>query len=106
MRESEVRQGQDRLYTMRELNQNTANVLREINDDGRPAIITRHGRFIAAIVPLASAGLEGKLANKLIDEIEQRGQLVGEHTLDDLRPSSQVVDECDVNLPKYPNRFE
>jgi prevent-host-death family protein len=47
-----------RTYTMRELNQHTARVLEEINDSHRPAVITRHGRFIALITPLRDSAIE------------------------------------------------
>ncbi|WP_170317005.1 hypothetical protein [Acrocarpospora corrugata] len=46
---------------MRDLNQRTAEVIQEINDSGIPAIITRHGRFVAMITPLLNKGLEGEL---------------------------------------------
>ncbi|MEU4739277.1 type II toxin-antitoxin system prevent-host-death family antitoxin [Actinosynnema sp. NPDC023658] len=45
-------------YTMRELNQSTAQVLDEINDSDQPAIITKHGRFIALITPLRDVRVE------------------------------------------------
>jgi len=46
-------------YTMRELNQSTAQVLEEINDSHQPAVITKHGRFIALITPLRDVEIEG-----------------------------------------------
>ncbi|MEU4442484.1 type II toxin-antitoxin system prevent-host-death family antitoxin [Actinosynnema sp. NPDC050801] len=45
-------------YTMRELNQSTAQVLEEINDSHQPAVITKHGRFIALITPLRDVEIE------------------------------------------------
>ena len=36
---------------MRDLNQRTAEVMREIEEHG-PAFITKHGRFVAVIKPL------------------------------------------------------
>ncbi|GAA1266204.1 type II toxin-antitoxin system Phd/YefM family antitoxin [Saccharothrix xinjiangensis] len=45
-------------YTMRELNQNTAHVLDEINDSHKPAIITKHGRFVALVTPLRDVEIE------------------------------------------------
>jgi antitoxin (DNA-binding transcriptional repressor) of toxin-antitoxin stability system len=46
------------VYTMTELNQQTARVLEEINASGRPAVITRHGRFVAMVSPLAAGQVE------------------------------------------------
>ena len=45
-------------YSMRELNQNTAHVIREINESGEPALITRQGRPVALITPLANVRVE------------------------------------------------
>lgn len=47
-----------RIYTMTELNQQTARVLEEVNESGRPAVITRHGRFLALLSPLAAGQVE------------------------------------------------
>ena len=47
-----------RVYTMTELNQQTARVLEEVNESGRPAVITRHGRFLALLSPLAAGQVE------------------------------------------------
>jgi len=53
-----IRLDEARTYSMRELNQNTAGVLAEINKHGQPAAITRHGRFIALITPLEGCEIE------------------------------------------------
>lgn len=45
-------------YSMRELNQNTAKVIKEINESGEPALITRQGRPVALITPLANERVE------------------------------------------------
>jgi antitoxin (DNA-binding transcriptional repressor) of toxin-antitoxin stability system len=47
-----------RIYTVTELNQNTARVLDEINRSGRPAAVTRHGKFVAMITPLTNHKIE------------------------------------------------
>ena len=59
------------LYTMRELNQRTADVIREINDTGEPAVITRHGRFVALITPLAGVRVESAVLGAVLDQLEQ-----------------------------------
>ncbi|MDH2388583.1 type II toxin-antitoxin system Phd/YefM family antitoxin [Streptomyces sp. HNM0663] len=43
------------VVTMRELGQNAAKTIDRINESGRPALVTRHGRPQAAIIPLANA---------------------------------------------------
>lgn len=65
------------VYTMRELNQNTAQVIDAINDSKQPAVVTKHGRFVALIQPLAGVSVEtvvltdGRLARVLVNRAEQ-----------------------------------
>lgn len=47
-----------RIYKVAELNQHTARVLKEINRSGRPAAVTKHGRFVAMIAPLEDSKIE------------------------------------------------
>jgi prevent-host-death family protein len=44
--------------TMRELNQNTAQVIDEINKSGRQALVTKHGRYVAVIRPVSNVEVE------------------------------------------------
>lgn len=93
----------DRIYTMRQLNQQTAEVLKEINDDGRPAMITRRGRFIAMIVPLVGADIESVVVGAIVDDVEHTRQLTGEHTLEHLKTTEELADQLDVRLRGYPD---
>src|ERR1700677_3108345 len=93
----------DHIYTMRQLNQQTADVLKEINDQGSPAMITKRGRFIAMIVPLIGADIESTVVGAIVDEIEHRGQLTGERTLGRLRTTGEIADELGVRLPDSPD---
>lgn len=58
------------VYSVTELNQHTAQVLEEINNSGRAAVVTKHGKFVALITPLAGMSVEsvvlsrGPLANE------------------------------------------
>ena len=63
-----------KIYTMRELNQNTAQVLDEINRSGQPAAVTKHGRFVALITPLLGAQIESLVLShgKMADELHRR----------------------------------
>ena len=66
--------GEAKIYTMRELNQNTAQVIEEINYSGKPAAVTKHGRFIALITPLLGAQIESLVLShrRLADELHRR----------------------------------
>jgi antitoxin (DNA-binding transcriptional repressor) of toxin-antitoxin stability system len=62
------------VYTMRELNQQTARIMSEIESTGRTAFITRHGRFVATIVPLAPGQVESRVLAEMAREIGNRDQ--------------------------------
>lgn len=64
------------VYSLTRLNQHCGEVMKEITRSGRPAAVTRHGKFIALITPLTDAGVEsvvlseGPLAREF-DEYER-----------------------------------
>ena len=57
------------IYTMRELGQQAARIMAEIGESGKPAFITRHGRFVAIITPLAPGQVESRVMAELAREI-------------------------------------
>jgi len=63
-----------RTYTMRELSQRTAQVIDEINDNGRPSLLTKHGRIVALVTPLRDADVESIVLSRgpLADELQSR----------------------------------
>lgn len=87
MGQADLSVSSDQIYTMRELNHDTADVLRKINESGRPAIITRHGRFIAMVTPLIGSNVESAALSALVDDGQEisvaqaRGQEVVEHLI-------------------------
>lgn len=46
------------VFSVSQLNQHTAQVLDEINQSKLPAVVTKHGRFVALITPLAGVEVE------------------------------------------------
>lgn len=66
--------GNAKIYTMRELNQRTAQVVEEVNQSGRPAIVTKHGRFVALIMPLQDAHIESMVLREgpIAEEVDRR----------------------------------
>jgi antitoxin (DNA-binding transcriptional repressor) of toxin-antitoxin stability system len=58
------------IYTMRQLNQQTAFVIDQIEKNG-PALITRLGRFVARITPLRW-DLEARVLSEMAQEIGKR----------------------------------
>ena len=57
------------VYTMRDLNQQTARIMAEIEKSGKPAYITKHGRFVAIITPLAHGQAESRVLAEMQREI-------------------------------------
>jgi prevent-host-death family protein len=88
-----------RVYTMRELNQHTADVLREVNESGLPAPITRHGRFVALLVPLANTDVESAVLSTVLRTAEQYGQLVGQSTASATYTEDEIAQDLGVKLP-------
>jgi antitoxin (DNA-binding transcriptional repressor) of toxin-antitoxin stability system len=62
------------VYTMRELNQQTARIMNEIEKRARPGFITRHGRFVAMIVPLQPGQIESQMLSQMAREIGKQLQ--------------------------------
>jgi antitoxin (DNA-binding transcriptional repressor) of toxin-antitoxin stability system len=60
------------VYTMRDLNQRSAHIMGEIEKTGKTAFITRHGRFIAIITPLAPGQIESRVLVEMAREISKR----------------------------------
>jgi antitoxin (DNA-binding transcriptional repressor) of toxin-antitoxin stability system len=60
------------VYTMRQLNQQTASVINGVIDKSGPALITRLGRFVAVIMPLEE-DLESRVLSDMAKEIASQG---------------------------------
>jgi antitoxin (DNA-binding transcriptional repressor) of toxin-antitoxin stability system len=62
------------VFTMRGLNQQTARIMGQIEKTGKPAFVTRHGRFVALIMPLASGQVESRVLAEMTRELARRDQ--------------------------------
>lgn len=91
--------GHSQVYTMRQLNQDTAGVIRQINEAGVPAAITRSGRFVALITPLANERVEGAVLDALLQASDNEAQLRGKQPIQGARSLEDVAKELGVNLP-------
>jgi antitoxin (DNA-binding transcriptional repressor) of toxin-antitoxin stability system len=63
-----------RVYTMRDLNNQAVRVMSEIEQAGKPAFITRHGRFIACITPVTAGQVESRVLTDMAREIGKLSQ--------------------------------
>jgi antitoxin (DNA-binding transcriptional repressor) of toxin-antitoxin stability system len=59
--------GQERVYTMRELAQDTSAVVAGILATGQRALLTKRGQFIVAIQPLAPGEMESRAASAIAE---------------------------------------
>lgn len=92
--------GHEQIYTMRELNQDTARVMQKINESGRPAVITRHGRFVALVTPLHGQNLEGAAVAALLRDSaasldQAHGNAVLEHARELTDPGTEPPDDLE-----------
>jgi prevent-host-death family protein len=70
----DIRDNETLVYTMRELNQQTAKIMNEVEKTGKPAFITKHGRFVAVITPLDPGRFENRVLAQMAHDLTQRGQ--------------------------------
>ena len=70
---SRVESDEALVYTMRDLNQHTARVMGEIEKTGKPAFITRHGRFVAIVTPVSPGQVESRVLAEMAREVAKRG---------------------------------
>jgi antitoxin (DNA-binding transcriptional repressor) of toxin-antitoxin stability system len=68
---SQVSDDQPEVYTVRQVGQQTAFVMDQIEKNG-PALITRHGHFVAMITPLRG-DVESRVLSEMAREIGKRG---------------------------------
>jgi antitoxin (DNA-binding transcriptional repressor) of toxin-antitoxin stability system len=59
---------------MRDLNQRLSHIMSEIELTGKSAFITRHGRFVAVITPLAPGQVESRVLHEMSREIGNRSR--------------------------------
>jgi antitoxin (DNA-binding transcriptional repressor) of toxin-antitoxin stability system len=77
------------VYTVTQLNQHCGEVMREIARLGRPAAVTRQGKFVALITPLSDVDVEsvvlseGPLADEF-DNYERDATRAGSLSADDV----------------------
>ena len=69
---AQVGDDQALVFTMRELGQQAARIMTEVENSGKPALITRHGRFIAIITPLAPGQVESRVLPEMARQIAKR----------------------------------
>ena len=64
------------VFSMHDLGQQAARIMSEIEKTRKPALITRDGRFVATITPLAPGELESQVFSEIARQIAKRGQAI------------------------------
>jgi prevent-host-death family protein len=62
------------VYTLRDLNRRAGRIMDKVEETGKPAFITRDGRFIAIITPLAPGQVESRVLAELSREVSKRSR--------------------------------
>jgi prevent-host-death family protein len=57
-----------KMVTMREFSQDAAGVVREMNEDQEPFVLTRHGRMVAIVTPVPDGLVEKAVASKWLKQ--------------------------------------
>lgn len=94
--------GQAQVYTMRQLNQNTAAVMAEINASNEPALITKHGRLVALIQPLEGVKVESMVLSRDSEFVRS----LTAHSEDEVRTQATeaIAADLGIELPDLPDR--
>lgn len=91
-----TKQAKFTMRTMKQLRNDTSGIIKQMNEDNVPVVVTRRGRFVAKITPLANVdNLEGKmLSNMPAEELEE---LLA--TADTAYPASQILKMIEEGSP-------
>jgi antitoxin (DNA-binding transcriptional repressor) of toxin-antitoxin stability system len=87
-------------FTVRDLNQRTAWVLEEINKHQQPGLITRYGRIVAALVPVAHQEIAEIVLGPATDvgrELETQARAVDEGVMP-TRSAEDIAAEFGIRL--------
>jgi hypothetical protein len=64
------------VFSIGELDQQTARIMSQIEKSRKPAIITRDGRFVATITPLAPGQAESVALSEITRQIAKLGRAI------------------------------
>ena len=79
--------------TIRELSRNTAEVVDGVQKSGRPALVTRNGRLVAAVVPIDEDELEDWVLATLPEFVDSMREADEAFASGKTRPLEEVLAE-------------
>lgn len=80
---------------IRDLSRNPSKVVEEVTASRRPALVTRHGKLVAAIVPIDDVALEDWVLANAPEFVEDREAAMREHEAGETTTLSEFLDELD-----------
>ncbi|MDA8331307.1 MAG: type II toxin-antitoxin system prevent-host-death family antitoxin [Candidatus Dormibacteraeota bacterium] len=84
---------------MRDLSRNTSRVVQDVARTGRPALVTVHGRPLAALVPIDAAEIEDFILANAPEFIASMREAEADLAAGLTRPASELFDELDKDHP-------
>jgi prevent-host-death family protein len=81
--------------SIRELARNASSVVNAVTATGRAALITKHGKTVAAVVPVDEADLEDYVLAQLPGLAEDLAAAQAEHRAGESVPLDELVAELD-----------
>lgn len=81
--------------SIRELSRNTSGVVDDVARTGRPALVTRHGRAVVALVPIDESDLEDLVLARAPEYLAAMTQADEDLAAGRTRPAADVFDELD-----------
>jgi prevent-host-death family protein len=81
--------------SIRELSRNASAVIDEVARTGRPAVVTKHGAPVAAVVPIDEGDLEDLVLARASEYLGDIGAADEDLSAGRTRPAHEVFDELD-----------
>lgn len=80
---------------IRELSRNPSKVVEEVSGTGRPALVTKHGKPVVAIVPIDSDALEDWILANAPTFVESRRQAEDEYSAGETADLDEFLEDID-----------
>lgn len=80
---------------IRDLSRNPSKVVEEVTTTRRPALVTRHGKLVAAIVPIDDRALEDWVLANAPEFVDDREAALREHAAGETVPLDEFLAELD-----------
>jgi prevent-host-death family protein len=82
--------------SIRDLSRNTSSVVNEVTATGRPALVTKHGKPVAAVIPFDETDLEDLVLSTAPEYAEDLVAANAELKAGATRPATEVFADLDL----------